>query len=87
MAAGAELSVPIAEHVDVVAEAVRLNKELARLDKELERINGKLENPNFLQRAPQEVVAQEKDRHAALLEEKKTLARSLQRVESIGGSS
>jgi valyl-tRNA synthetase len=47
---------------DVVAEHQRLAKEVARLEIEITRANAKLANPNFVERAPAAVVAQERER-------------------------
>ncbi len=86
VAAGTEVSMPVAEHVDLGAEASRLKKQLGRLDKEIGRISKKLDDPSFLQKAPEHIVDGERDKHAEAVGERETLARSLERVESIGGS-
>jgi valyl-tRNA synthetase len=57
---GFEVRVPLAGVIDVGAETARIDKELARVDADLRLIEGKLSNPNFVARAPAEVV--EKDR-------------------------
>ena len=51
--------------IDITAERERLRKEISRLESELARANTKLANPNFVERAPASVVAQEQDRIAA----------------------
>ena len=48
--------------VDVAAERKRLTKEISRVEGEINKASDKLNNPNFLERAPGKVVAQEKDR-------------------------
>lgn len=50
--------------IDVEAEKVRLDKEIARLEGEIAKANGKLSNESFVQRAPTQVVEQEKQRLA-----------------------
>ena len=48
--------------IDVVAERERLSKEIARLEGEVAKVNGKLQNASFVERAPAQVVEQEKAR-------------------------
>jgi valyl-tRNA synthetase len=50
--------------IDKDAERERLSKELARLENEIEKARTKLANPKFLEKAPSEVVAQERERLA-----------------------
>ncbi|MCX4025741.1 valine--tRNA ligase [Endozoicomonas sp. SM1973] len=72
--------VPMADLIDKSAELARLSKEIDKLDKELSRLQGKLNNPNFVDKAPAQVVDKEKaklaDTQAAqqkLLEQKASI--------------
>ncbi len=59
---GATLYIPFAELVDIAQEIERLEKEEKRLQGELARVNGMLSNERFLSKAPEEKVAQEKEK-------------------------
>ncbi|MEQ9223138.1 MAG: valine--tRNA ligase [Salinisphaeraceae bacterium] len=51
-----KLLVPMAGLIDKDAELARLDKRLAQLDKEQASVRGKLDNPNFVDKAPADVV-------------------------------
>ena len=53
---------PLAELVDIEKEKARLQKDLGKKQGELKGLEGKLSNPGFLAKAPEAVVAGEKDR-------------------------
>jgi valyl-tRNA synthetase len=59
---GVELRVSMAGLFDVAAEKARLTKELGKIDDELVSLRRKLENPQFVERAKAEVVAQARQR-------------------------
>ncbi|MBN2702109.1 MAG: valine--tRNA ligase, partial [Methylothermaceae bacterium] len=57
-----KILIPMAGLIDKGAELQRLTKEIDKLNKELPRVEGKLNNPKFLERAPDEVVAKERQK-------------------------
>lgn len=65
---GVEVYLPLAGLVDLEKEKERLEKELAELEKEKERLEKKLANTQFLAKAPEAVVAKEKEKLAAVEE-------------------
>jgi len=57
-----EILVPMAGLIDKEAEIERLGKEIDKLRNEVARGEGKLRNPNFVDKAPDEVVAKERQK-------------------------
>src|SRR5690606_2865065 len=66
--------------IDVAAERARLGKEIERLEGEIAKARGKLSNESFVQRAPAQVVEQEKARVAQFSE---TLARVKEQLQKL----
>jgi len=57
-----EIFVPLEGLIDVAQETARLNKEIAKLEKDRLVLENKLNNPNFVDKAPKEVVITEQER-------------------------
>jgi len=64
----AQLSIPLGELVDLEKEKARVEKELKKQSAELDKLNAKLNNPGFVNKAPEHVVAAEKERAVQLTE-------------------
>ncbi|HEY7671467.1 MAG TPA: valine--tRNA ligase [Gammaproteobacteria bacterium] len=75
--------VPLAGLVDVGAEIARLDKQLARARKELDACRRKLDNAEFVNNAPAEIIAKERDRAAELTQRSDQLGVQLSRVREI----
>lgn len=58
----AEIYVPLDDLLDYNAEFLRLQKEVERLTLEVQRTEGKLQNEAFVSKAPEQVVAIERDK-------------------------
>ena len=69
--------------IDRDAELARLGKEVTRLQTEISKANGKLGNASFTERAPANVVAQERER---LLKFESALARVNEQLEKLSAS-
>jgi valyl-tRNA synthetase len=71
---------PIAEVIDIAAERARLEKELGRIKADLIQIDKKLGNESFVERAPPEVVEEQKSRREAALSASEKLSEALGRL-------
>ena len=61
---GATCALPVAEFIDLAAERARLTKEIAALAADIDRTAKKLDNADFVARAPEEVVEENRERLA-----------------------
>ncbi len=77
----AKIYIPLGDLVDFDAERKRLEKEMAAAQDKLDFINKKLSNPGFVNKAPEKVVAQNRE-DAAKLEEK--IANIKNSIENLG---
>jgi valyl-tRNA synthetase len=73
----------IAEFIDVAAEKARLAKEIGGLDADAEKTRRKLGNPDFVARAPEEVVEENRERLAEAEEAVAKLKGALERLQAI----
>lgn len=65
--AGEDIILPLEGVVDFEAERARISKEIEKHEAELNKVNGMLNNDNFISRAPDSVVAEQKARQEELL--------------------
>ena len=75
-AAGCEVFVDLAGHIDVDAEIARDEKEAENLRRQIDAKEKKLANENFVSRAPADVVQKEREGLAALEERLQALLRA-----------
>jgi valyl-tRNA synthetase len=76
----ATVMLPLAEVIDLGAERARLAKERARAEGEARKIEAKLGNADFVARAPEEVVEENRERLAAAQGEMARLDAALARI-------
>jgi valyl-tRNA synthetase len=67
--AGVEVGVPLEGLIDVKKEEERITKEITRKEGEARGLESRLSNGSFIERAPQEVVQQTRDRFNELMAE------------------
>jgi valyl-tRNA synthetase len=77
---GIEAHVPLEDLIDLSEERERLNRELAKVEQALDRVNRKLANYDFLAKAPEAVVSQQRATQAELLDARAKLRDSLERI-------
>jgi valyl-tRNA synthetase len=77
---GATLALPVAEFIDLAAEKARLAKEVAALAASAEQTRRKLDNPDFVARAPEEVVEENRERLAEAEAARERLQAALARL-------
>ena len=76
-------ALPVADFIDLDAEKTRLAKEQAKAEKEIAVIDKKLANKNFVDRAPAEVVEEQKSRRAGYEAELEKLTGALARLKDL----
>ena len=77
----ATLFLPLADVIDLDAERARLAKEIKKIDGEIKKIDGKLGNEKFLSKAPEDVIAEQRERKADAEQTRAKLADALGRLE------
>jgi valyl-tRNA synthetase len=79
---GALAALPLAGIVDLAAERERLVKERDAQRKEIERIDAKLDNVDFVSRAPEEVVEENRERRESASDRLGKIEAALHRMEA-----
>jgi valyl-tRNA synthetase len=76
-----EIYVPLAGLIDVDKEKNRLKKEIDNLEKHLSGVRKKLQNPNFIRKAPGNVVQYERDKEKSMEDNLSLLKANLARLD------
>jgi len=79
--ADVQLLMQVAGLVDAAAESARIKKEIAKCEKEIAALDTKLGKADFLSRAPEEVVAEIRQR---LVDEKQRMKVLVDALETLG---
>ncbi|MEX0758450.1 MAG: class I tRNA ligase family protein, partial [Tistlia sp.] len=79
----ATYGLPLGSVIDVAAERKRLEKEVGKLDRELAKIEGKLGNEQFLAKAPETVIAENREKRDELVALRDRLRLATARLESM----
>jgi valyl-tRNA synthetase len=77
---GEVAALPLKGVIDLAAERARLAKEMAKADADIARVDAKLGNANFVARAPEEVVEDEKEKREEAQARKAKIAEALERL-------
>ncbi|CAM3631073.1 valine--tRNA ligase [Litorimonas haliclonae] len=74
---GVTYAIPLEGLIDLDAERARLNKEIGKAQDEIDKIDKKLSNEAFVAKAPEKVVALQKERRADYIAEQEKLKEAL----------
>ena len=78
--ADAEIFIPMSDLVDFEKELIRLNKEKEKLESEISRAESKLSNQGFVAKAPESLIAVEKEKLATFIDMKEKILEQIKGV-------
>ncbi|PYS15256.1 MAG: valine--tRNA ligase [Acidobacteria bacterium] len=81
VAGGLAIEVPLAGLIDVEAERLRLTKEMEKTQREIDKLDRTLSNTSFVDRAPKEVIEENRRRLADYRDQAAKLGEGLKRLE------
>jgi valyl-tRNA synthetase len=76
----ATFALPLAGVIDIAVEKARLEKEVGKLDGEIAQVDKKLGNEQFVAKAPEEVIEEQKSRREAAAERREKILEALKRL-------
>ena len=78
-----KILIPMAGLIDKDAEIQRLEKEIGKVEGEIKRLQGKLNNANFVDRAPEAVVAKEREKLEEAQTRQQQLSEQKRKIEAL----
>jgi valyl-tRNA synthetase len=79
----ATMALSLANVIDLGAERERLGKEIGKLQQEIDKIDARFANEQFMAKAPEDVVEENRERRAEAEAAAKKLKAALQRLEAV----
>ncbi len=80
---GAEIFFPLEGLIDIDAEIERLEDELKKWNQEVDRVEKKLANEKFVEKAPESVVQEERDKQKDYLEKQKVVEERITELKNV----
>jgi len=74
-------ALPLGDIIDFAKERVRLEKEIAKAESEMAKVDAKLGNADFVSRAPEDIIDEQKERRAEAEAVSKRLREALSRIQ------
>jgi valyl-tRNA synthetase len=77
---GETAALPLKGIIDVAAEQARLEKELGKVDADIKRVDAKLGNPEFVRKAPEDIIEGEKEKREEAEDRRGKILEALERL-------
>jgi valyl-tRNA synthetase len=77
---GEVAALPLKGIIDVAAEQTRLEKEIAKVDADVKRVDAKLNNPEFVRKAPEEIIDGEREKREEAESRRAKILEALERL-------
>jgi valyl-tRNA synthetase len=80
---GETVALPLKGVIDLAAERARLGKEIGKAEADINRIDTRLGNPDFIARAPEEVIEADREKREEARARRAKLAEALERLKQV----
>jgi len=80
---GDTVALPLKGIIDLAAETARLEKEKAKAEADINRIDAKLGNPDFIARAPGEVIEADREKREEAVARRAKILEALERLKQV----